>query len=160
MTEDLLEKLLYKIREIPCYGLQLPKSTDIGNRAQLLVYTRILDIDSYNTVDEYLCFLNLDVNTTAEQVFGKLNEFMTEKQTPLEKCCSLTTDGAAVMTGCFSGLGALVKAVATNCVLKHCIIHRKPLAVKTLISDKQRKTGTRKFFGYHCENCELHKMLW
>ena len=32
------------------------------------------------------------------------------------------------------------QAVATNCILKHCIIHREALAVKLLSSDKQRKT--------------------
>ena len=140
MAEDLLEQLLDKIKKVPCYGLQLDESTDIGSRAQLLVYIRIPDIDSYSIVDEYLCCLDLGVSTTAEQVFSKLNEFLKEKQIPWEKCCSLTTDGAAVMTGRFLGVGARVKAVATNCVLKHCIIHREALAVKPLSSDKQRKT--------------------
>ena len=65
---------------------------------------------------------------------------MTEKQIPWEKCCYLTTDGATVMTGRFSGVGARVEAVATNCILKHYIIHREALAVKPLSSDKQRKT--------------------
>ena len=104
------------------------------------MFIRIPDTDSYNIVDEYLCCLDLEVNTSAEQVFSKLNEFMTEKQILWEKCCSLTTDGAAVMTGRFSGVGACVKAVTTNCILKHCIIHREALAVKPLSSDKQRKT--------------------
>ena len=125
MAEDLLEQLLCKIGKFSCYGLQLDESTDIGRRAQLLVFIRIPDTDSYNIVDRYLCFLDLEVNTSAEQVFSKLNEFMTEKQIPWEKCCSLTTDGAAVMTGHFSGVGARVKAVATNCILKHCIINRE-----------------------------------
>ena len=98
---------------------------------------RIPDTDSYNIVDEYLCCLDLERNTSAEQVFSKIKEFMTEKQTPWEKFCSLTTDGAAVMTGHFSGVGARVKAAATNCILKHCIIHREALAVKPLSSDKQ-----------------------
>ena len=140
MAKDLLEQLLYKIGKVPCYGLQLDESTDVGSRAQLLVFIRFPDADSYNIVDEYLCCLDLEVKTTAEQVFNKLNEFMTEKQIPWDKCCSLTTDGAAVMTGRFSGVGARVKAVAKNCVLKHCIIHREALAVKPLSSDKQRKT--------------------
>ena len=65
---------------------------------------------------------------------------MTEKQIPWEKCCSLTTDGAAVITGHFSGVGARVKAIATNCILKHCNIYREALGVKPLSSDKQRKT--------------------
>ena len=140
MAEDLLEQLLCKIGKVPCYGVQLNESTDIGRRAQLLVFIRIPDTDSYNIVDEYLCCLDLEVNTSAEHVFSKLNKFITEKQIPWEKCCSLTTDGAAVMTGRFSGVGARVKAVATNCTLKHCIIRREALAVKPLSSDKQRKT--------------------
>ena len=73
------------------------------------------------------------MNTSAEQVFSKLNEFIAEKQIPWKKCCSLTTDGAAVMTGRFS-------EVATNCILKHCIIYCEAPAVKPLSSDKQRKT--------------------
>ena len=58
----------------------------------------------------------------------------------MEKCCSLTTGGTAVMTGRFLGVGARVKAVATNCILNHCIIHHEALAVKPLSSDKHRKT--------------------
>ena len=65
---------------------------------------------------------------------------MTEKQILWEKCCFLTTDGPAVITEHFSGVGARVKAVTTNCILKHCNIHREALAVKLLSSDKQRKT--------------------
>ena len=140
MAEDLLKQLLYKIGKIPCYGLHLDESKDVGSRAQLLVFIRFPDADSYNIVDVYLCCLDLEEKTTAEQVFSKFNEFMTEKQITWEKCCFLTTDGAAVMTGRFSGAGARVKAVATNCVLKHCIIHREALAEKPLSSDKQRKT--------------------
>ena len=82
MAEDLLEQLLYKIGKVPCYRLQLDESTDVGSRAQLLVFIRFPDADSYNIVDEYLCCLDLEVKTTAEQVFNKLNEFMTEKQIP------------------------------------------------------------------------------
>ena len=104
------------------------------------MFIRIPDTNSYNIVDEYLCCLDLKVNTSAKQVFSKLNEFMTEKQIPWEKCCFLTTDGAAVMTGRFSGVGARVMVVATNCILKRCIIHREALAIKSFSSDKQRKT--------------------
>ena len=83
-AEHLLKQLLCKIGKVSCYGLQLNKLTDIGRRAQLLVFLRIPDTDSYNIVDEYLCYLDLEVNTGAKQVFSKLNEFMTEKQIPWE----------------------------------------------------------------------------
>ena len=64
---------------------------------------------------------------------------MTEKQIPWEKRCSLTTDGAAVITRHFSGVGARAKAVATNCILKHCNMHREALAVKPLSSESTEK---------------------
>ena len=70
MAEGLLEQLLCKIEKVSCYGLQLDESTDIGRRAQLLLFIRIPDTDSYNIVDEYLCCLDLEVNTSAEQVFS------------------------------------------------------------------------------------------
>ena len=109
------------------------------------MFIRIPDTDSYNTfiiniVDKYLCCLDLKGNTSTQQVFSKLNKFKIEKQIPWEKSCSLITNGTAVMTGHFLGVGARVKAVATNCILKHCIIHHEALAVKPLSSDKQRKT--------------------
>ena len=85
MAKDLLEQLLCKIGKVSCYGLQLNESTDIGRRAQLLVFIRIPDTDSYNTVDEHLCCLDLELNTSAEQVFSKLNEFMTEKANTMGK---------------------------------------------------------------------------
>ena len=59
----------------------------LGEEYNLLMFTKIPDTDSYNIVDEYLCCLDLEVNTSAEQVFSKLNEFMTEKQISWEKCC-------------------------------------------------------------------------
>ena len=59
------------------------------------------------------------MNTTAEQVFGKLDEFMTEKTTYLEKGFFLTTKGAALMVARFLGVGVRLKAVATNCILEH-----------------------------------------
>ena len=68
MAEDLLEQLLCKIGKVPCYGLQLVESTNIGRRAQLLVFIKLPDTDSYNIVDEYLCCLDLEVNTSAEQL--------------------------------------------------------------------------------------------
>ena len=140
MAKDLLEQLLCKIGKVPCYGLQLDESTNIGRRAQLLVFIKIPDTDSYNIVDEYLCCLDLEVNTSAKQMFSKLNEFMNEKQIAWKRCCPLTTDGAAMMIGRFSIVGARVKAVATNCILKYCIIHHEALAIRPLSSDEQRKT--------------------
>ena len=103
----------------------MDKSTDIENITQRLLFIRILDIDLLAVVDEYyLCCIDVGVITTAKQIFGKLNKFMTEKQIPWQKCCSLTTDGAVVMTRYWSGVGVRVKVVAINYAMKHCPIQQ------------------------------------
>ena len=90
--------VFYKLKNAPCDGLQLDASTDMESRAQWLVHVRISDTDSLTFVKRYWCCLNLVVNTTVEQVFAKLNEFMTEKQIPCDKCFSRTNIWAIVWT--------------------------------------------------------------
>lgn len=49
-----------------------------------------------------------------------------------KKCVGLCIDGARAMAGQYNGLQGLVKAVAPNIILTHCIIHRETLASKDL----------------------------
>ena len=104
-----------------------------------------------------LCCLDLNGSTAAEQVFSKLKKFMKEKQIGYygKSLFSNYRRGSCNDWTLF-GNSFCVKAVAINCVLKHYIIHREAPAVKPLSSEKQRKNGNRKCYGYSCENCELH----
>ena len=47
----------------------------------------------------------------------------------------LGTDGARAMSGCFSGLRALVQGVEPSIKWAHCLIHREALASQQLSSD-------------------------
>ena len=47
-------------------------------------------------------------------------------------CVGVTTDGAAAMTGKYSGVIQRIKNVASNAVSCHCLIHREALAAQEL----------------------------
>ena len=74
-----------KLRKTSRYGRQLDESTNVGNRSKQLVHVRIVDIDSFTSSMNIYVDLTWRLKTTAEQVFGKLDEFIIEKQIAKEE---------------------------------------------------------------------------
>lgn len=71
-------------------------------------------------------------HTTGEAIFNLLNEFITSCEIDWKKCVGICTDGARAMSGCKSGLRALVKNVAPEATWQHCCIHREALVTKRI----------------------------
>ena len=70
--------------------------------------------------------------TTKEFDVKKLvDDFFTDNNRSWNMVCTVCTDGAPIVLGMKSGLGALVKANAPHIILTHCILHRHALATKT-----------------------------
>ena len=74
-----------------------------------------------------LCALLLPTNTTAAELFKSLNDYISGKLN-WSLCVGICTDGAAAMTGWFSGFPTRVKEVASECESTHCVIPREVLA--------------------------------
>ncbi|XP_045115835.1 zinc finger MYM-type protein 6-like [Portunus trituberculatus] len=135
VAEDLKDQLLTRLRAAPWFGLQFDETTDIVNVAQLLAYCRFPDSQSKKIVEHFLFCLPLGVQTTAEEIFTKINEFMVKNNLSWKKCACVTTDGAAAMVGSKKGVVKKIKDVAPSCCSIHCIIHREALAAKNLLSN-------------------------
>lgn len=112
--------------------MQLDETTDIGGEAQLIVYCWFPDLEAKTIAEHYLCCLQLGVETTAENIFQKLNDFMTEEDIDWSKCKSVATDGAKAMTGAINDVVRKLQAVSPNCVPIQCVIHREALVAKRL----------------------------
>ncbi|XP_042228328.1 zinc finger MYM-type protein 6-like [Homarus americanus] len=54
---------------------------------------------------------------------------------PLERCSSVTTDGAAAMVSVRNGSAAMIKEHAPDCASSHCDLYRQILASKKLSHD-------------------------
>lgn len=121
--------MLERINTSPQYTLQVDESTDVDNKAILLVYVQYIYQED---VHEYmLCALSLPTNTTATELFKSLDGYISEKL-KWSSCVSICTDGAAAMTGQLSGLTAWIKDFAPECESTHCIIHRGMLASRKM----------------------------
>ncbi|XP_068200624.1 protein FAM200C-like [Palaemon carinicauda] len=101
---------------------------------------KMKDVPLYNyviggRVEDMSCdILEIQTTTKAADVFRLLDEFFQKHQIKWEKVGSVCTDGAPAMLGNKSGFAALVKERVPDIITKHCVLHRRALAVKTLPS--------------------------
>ena len=96
------------------------------------MFCRFADTACEKITEHYLFCKPLGVETTANVIFGTLDEYIKEKGLSWEKCKSVTTDEAAAMTESINGVVKKIKEVSPECVSIHCILHREALVVKKL----------------------------
>ena len=142
VSTDLEDQLIQKLKEAPSFAIQLDETTDVSAEAQLIVFCRFADISHKTSTEHYLFCKPLGVHATANSIFEKLDDYMKEKGLSCEKCKSVTTDGAAAMTGSINGVVSKIKELSPECVGVHCILHREALVAK-----KMKRGGKEKNDG-------------
>ncbi|XP_060869147.1 SCAN domain-containing protein 3-like [Metopolophium dirhodum] len=135
MSDDVHQQLIRKIKRSKLYALQLDESTDITDKALLLIYTRYVDWDEKEIKEKFLNCLELKKHTTGAEIFSALSDCFLSTDLKMSDCISICTDGAANMTGRHPGLVAKMKQVAPNIQSTHCMIHREMLASKRMSAE-------------------------
>ena len=125
-------KIIEKLKQAPSFAIQLDKTTDVSAEAQLIVFCRFANIASKKITEHYLFCKPLGVDATANAIFEKLDDYLKEKGLNWENCKSVTTDGAAAMTGSIKGVVKKIKERSPKSVSIHCILHREALVAKKM----------------------------
>ncbi|XP_039610054.1 general transcription factor II-I repeat domain-containing protein 2-like [Polypterus senegalus] len=128
LSDNVGGQLISDLKQAELFALVCDESTDKTDMSQLCVFTRFFD--GHNFVDEFLTLLPLAKQTRGEDVFSALSQFMHAAGLDVTKMVSLTTDGAPAMTSKDRGLVTRMKALQTNLVAYHCIIHQSALCSK------------------------------
>ncbi|KAK7929863.1 hypothetical protein WMY93_006258 [Mugilogobius chulae] len=74
ISEDIEAQLIERITASPWYAIQVDESTDVDNRAVLLVFVRYVFQEDVH--EDMLCALLLPTNTTASEIFSALNDYI------------------------------------------------------------------------------------
>ena len=130
MSSDILETLITKLKTTEKFSLQIDESTDIKNRAQLIIIVRFVDEDSIK--EHYFFCKELPEKTTGEEIFRATDDFFKTYGIQWSNCTSVCTDGAAAMVGNKKGFVSCVKRQNPTIQITHCCKHREALMAKNL----------------------------
>lgn len=133
MAADVENQLIIKLHQSKWFSLQLDESTDVTNKAILLVYVKYIDHEETKLNEEYMTSIELPGHTKGRDIFNAVDGYLKLHKLSWKDCVGLCTDGAAAMTGYKQGLKSFVlKEAGTEVQITHCIIHREMLATKQL----------------------------
>ncbi|CAK6440924.1 unnamed protein product [Pipistrellus nathusii] len=133
LSADVEEQLIQKVRDSQWFALQIDESSEISNTTLLLCYIRFIDNDCSDIKEELLCCIEMPSKITGVELFELINKYIQSKSLDWKYCVGLCTDGAASMTGRYSGLKEKIHEVAMNTLaFTHCFIHREHLAAEKL----------------------------
>ncbi|KAK0154682.1 General transcription factor II-I repeat domain-containing protein 2 [Merluccius polli] len=133
MSTDLTQQLNRELGTCKWFSIQCDESVDNSSTAQLMVFVRMVFSD-FTTKEEMLTLLPLKTTTKAVDIYEAMKRYFTEKNIPLEKLVSVTTDGAPAMTGRHSGFIARCRRDPDfpRFLNYHCIIHQQAICAKVM----------------------------
>jgi hypothetical protein len=139
LSGNIYQQLCEKAKQFHAYSVALDESTDVTDTAQLAIYVRGVD-GNFDVIEELLALIPMQGQTTAQEIFRKLCDAISDAGLPWSKMAGITTDGAPSMTGKKNGLVALVQKKleeegVEKAIALHCIIHQQALCSKCLKFD-------------------------
>ena len=121
------ETICRNIHSSDYLGLIIDESTDITIHKILNVYVKCLNVDGNEPVTHFLDCVNVP-DGKAETIEFEIKRLMENKNIKMEKLTSLASDGASVMTGRLTGVGARLRKDIPHMIQVHCVAHKLALA--------------------------------
>ncbi|KAL0153882.1 hypothetical protein M9458_050803 [Cirrhinus mrigala] len=141
LAEQVQKAVIDGVKEAKYFSLAIDESTDNTDISQLCVFVRSFDGKDFREE------LPLEDNTTADIIFGKLEDFFKSHGLPLDKINLTVTDGAPAMIGKNKGLMSRIKTVAPKTNALHCI-HQSVLCAKLSGELKEVMEKTMKIINH------------
>ncbi|CAL9707870.1 unnamed protein product [Knipowitschia caucasica] len=127
LADDVLAQLDAAIQSAPCISLAIDESTDVTDKAQLLVYVRFLHKDKKELCEDLLGVTPLETHTRGEDIYAAIKEMLTKRGIDMKQVVSVTTDGAPAMVGKERGAVSRMKEDNSDLIAYHCLIHQTAL---------------------------------
>lgn len=126
---EIREQLKKLISDSISVGICLDESTDFNDVAQLVVWVRCVS-SKFETTDHILDLKPLTRTTKSEDIYQLLLQVFENYDLSINQITSVTTDGAAAMTGKKKGVVSRMKQENLKLIPIKCIIHQEALCAK------------------------------
>uniref|UniRef100_A0A8C1ZLH4 DUF4371 domain-containing protein n=1 Tax=Cyprinus carpio TaxID=7962 RepID=A0A8C1ZLH4_CYPCA len=130
MSENLTAQLKTKLATASALSLSADESTDIGDVAQLCIWVRCVNSETFEVTEDLLALKSLHEQTRGENIHRALSEASKDMNIPESSVVSITSDGAPSMTGKHKGLIAEMRKISPDLLAFHYIVHQQALCSK------------------------------
>ncbi|XP_050994546.1 general transcription factor II-I repeat domain-containing protein 2A-like [Labeo rohita] len=130
ISENLTEQLKTKLTTASALSLAADESTDIGDVAQLCIWVRCVNSETFEGTEDLFALKSLHERTRGEDIHRALSAACKDMNIPASSVVSITTDGAPSMTGKHKGLVAEMRKISPDLLAFHCIVHQQALCSK------------------------------
>ncbi|XP_072389369.1 zinc finger BED domain-containing protein 5-like [Diabrotica undecimpunctata] len=135
ISDHIEDKLTCRLKDSEMFSLQLD-SSDVAGLSILLVFVRYPFKGSIEE-DLFLC-TPLETNTTGEEIFKAIDNYMTKHHIDWNKCIDVCSNGAAAIVGKIKETVTRIKNIAPNCSSSYCVLHRHALVPKNMPSASKK----------------------
>lgn len=122
------DALIADLQRSPWFSVLVDESTDVAVEKHLAVYVRYISPDM-RPVERFLQLTEL-TKSDAATIHAVLREVLEDRGVSMHKLVGFGSDGASVMTGEQTGVGARLKHGNPYITTMHCIAHRAALAAQ------------------------------
>jgi hypothetical protein len=122
------DALIADLQKSPWFAVLVDESTDVAVEKHLAVYVRYMSPDM-RPVERFLQLTEL-TKSDAATIHASLVEVLEDRGLSMHKLVGFGSDGASVMTGEQTGVGARLKHGNPYITTMHCIAHRAALAAQ------------------------------
>ena len=157
------DELIFDLRQSEFFSIMLDESTDRSTEKTLMLY--VCYLKQGKSVTRFLSVVEL-LGGTAEVIFESVKAIFALYKVPFDKCISIATDGASVMTGIRSGVTTRFSEQNPFIIKSHCIAHRLALAASQAtnsVNYLKKYQGTineiYKYYHYSCKHMSELKAM-
>ena len=128
MGQDVLRKILVRIREAGYFALLADETRDIANKEQLVVCCHWVD-ELYNIHEHHVGLVQIS-SCTADGIVHQLKDVFIRCMLSLTKCRGQSYDGAATTSGRFRGVSTQILHEEPRAKPVHCLARNLNLCLQ------------------------------
>ena len=142
MADKVLENILVEVKEAKFFSILVDETPDAAHQEQVTFILRY--VNSQCTVQERFIGLLQVSKTDSQSLLQSVKEMLLKHELQLENVRGQGYDGAAAMSGQYSGLQSRIMAENDKAIYVHCHAHILNLV---LVDTCSKNTTARDFFG-------------
>lgn len=135
LSNEVLKSLVNRLKDSQYYSVIIDETSDVSQHEQVSICFRFVSGEDFKINELFFGFYKTE-STTAEQLMNILMDVLTRFSLNIESCRGIATDGAANMTGAFSGLQAKVRESEPRAIHIHCLAHSLNLVAQEAMQNE------------------------